>query len=135
MCGTGGLEPDDVGARSRERVGRLPAEPGRDHRVERAVRDRDRDAHEASGVERAAVDPRQEARQRDDRRRPRPARAEAQRAAHHRALREAAEDDAVHRHRQPVEECRELWRRRVEGRRVGRRDPAERVPVAPPGGR
>ena len=96
-------------------LGRGAAELDRDHRVERAVRDRDRIAVEARQVELEPFHLRHEPGQRHDRCRPRPARAEPERPAHHRALREAAEDDAVDRHRERVEErcgSREAWGRR-----------------------
>ena len=88
-----------------------------------------------SGVERPALDARQEAGHRDDRGRPWPVGAEAHRPAHHGALREPAEHDAVDRHGQGVEERASRGADVEERLRVGRRDAAERVPVAPPGGR
>ena len=68
-----------------------------------------------------------------DRARPgrgRPA-AEPERVGHHRALREAAEDDPrADRHAAaPSSQAVAALEGRVEGRRVGRRDPAEAVPV------
>ena len=76
-----------------------------------------------------------EAGERDDRGRPRPAGAEAERPAHHGALREAAEHDPVDRHRQPVEERRQPRRsvgKNVAGSGVGM--PPSRYQCAPPGG-
>ena len=110
-----------------ERPPRLAAPVDRDHRVERAVRDRDRVALESGEIELEALDPRYEARERDDRRGAllRSA-AEPQSPAHRRPLREAAEDERA---RQPVEQLRELLEAAPERLGVGRRDPAEPVPV------
>ena len=77
---------------------------GRDHRVLRAVRDPDRQAGGERRIEREPRSDRDEAGHRDDRRRCRPRRAQTERVAHHRALREAPEHDPVAVERQRVEE-------------------------------
>ncbi len=111
-------------ASSRSRARR--ANSTRDHRVERPMADRDR-RERAGDVELPALDLRDEPRQRDDRRRPRAAGAEAESERHHRALREAAEDDALV--RQPVEPLGGGAVRPREGRRIGVADARHDVPV------
>ena len=120
VCGTGVSRHSSSAPAAADALDRGAAELDRDHRVERAVGDRDRIAVETRQVELEALHLRHEARQRHDRRRPGPARAEAERPAHHGALREAAEDDALHRHRQRVEERRSG----LEGGEEGARDRA-----------
>ena len=92
--------------------------------------DRDRESLEVGDVELEAVDSGQKAGERDDRGRAfRRAAPEAERPAHHGALREAAEHRPLERNGERVEPGRRRLERRPEGCRVGRRDPAERVPV------
>ena len=98
----------------------------RDHRVVRPVADRDR-RERAGVVELPAVDDGDEARERDDRRRARAAAPEADREAHHRALREAAEHDPLVRQR--VDEPGRGGEALGERRRVREADARHRVPV------
>jgi hypothetical protein len=99
---------EQVGAGRLEALARLPAELHRDDLVVGAVADRDRIALEPSERQVEALDLRHEARQRHDSRRPlRRAPAEAERPAHHRALREAADHGALPRHPTRFRECAE----------------------------
>ena len=135
VCGIGLSRQSDVRAGRRERVARLAAEVERDHRVERPVRDQHREALETG--ERRASKPSTRGRKPDiaiipaGRGRPAP---ERHRPAHHRALREAAEDDAVERYRKLLEQRCEQRHGAVERLGIGCGDAAEPVPVAPPGG-
>ena len=110
------LAVEHVGAGGFERRARGAAELDRDHRVVRAVRDRDRRERRLE-VGLPALDRRDEAAEREQRLRARPALPEPERVAHHRALREAAEHDAVGGERQ-----------RVEPTRSARRSPARTSP-------
>ena len=111
---------------------RAAAELHRDHRVERAVADRDgRERRSQVGLE--ALDDGDEPGERDDPRGPRPARPESERVRHHRALREAAEHRSLRRDPglggQVVEPARCEIERRPERRGVGEADLADDVPV------
>ena len=129
MCGTGVDSRSTFAPAPARHLLRLGRELRRDHGIERAVRDRDRDVLEARRVERPPLDTRHEPGHRNERSRARTVGAEAHRVAHDRPLREAAEHDALDRHREVVEKRGETGRRLVERRRIGCRDPAERVPV------
>ncbi len=105
----------------------------RDHGVQRAVPDRDRNAEVLGEVELEALDGRDEAAQRDQRGRRRAAAAEPERVAHHGALREAAEHGARRGHPRGlckrVEPRRHQRQRLEEGLRIGVADPRDHVPV------
>ena len=72
-----------------------------------------------------------EAAQRDEPRRPRPARAERERVAHDGALRKAPENRPLPRQVEPVEPRRDVGVRRREGRGVREADLVKRIPVRP----
>ena len=88
------LPVQHVGAGVLEELLRASAPLDCDHRVVGSVADRDR-RQRALEVELEALDGRHEAAQRDDPRGARPVGAEPERVAHHRALRETAEDGAL----------------------------------------
>ena len=84
------LPIEDVASRLLERSARTPPPLDADHRIERAVTDRDRRERRGE-VDLEALHGGNEARQGDDRSRAGTPAAQAERVAHHRALREAAE--------------------------------------------
>jgi hypothetical protein len=109
-------------------------EPDADDRIEASVRDRDRQAGAALEVELEALDARDEAAEREDRSRAWALRGETERIRHHRALREAAENEPVRRERvlleHPVHPVRQRRKRLQERLAVRRADLSQDVPVA-----
>jgi hypothetical protein len=115
-----------------EQLACLAAELDRDHRVVGAVSDRGRRQGRFQG-ELEGGHGRHEAAQRDERRRPGPPFAEAERVGHHRALREAAEHGPLGREAEAVEPLRHRGVCLKERCRIGIADLLERVPVVAAG--
>ena len=126
------LAVEDFRAGGFEHLPRLAAPLDADHRIQRAVADRDRRQRRRQ-VELEPLDGRDERAEHGERRRSRPPAAQAQRIRHHAALREPAQHQPVvpetvlrQEAVQPLR-CRRVAQ--IERRRLGRADPTERVPV------